>query len=440
MDYEETFSHVARFETVRTLLALAAQLSWSVYQFDVKSAFLNGELEEEVYVSQPKGFIISGKEEQVYKLNKALYGLKQAPRAWYAKIDSYFLQNGFERSKNEPTLYTKRQDKNFLFVCLYVDDMIYMGSSSSLIDEFQVCMKKEFEMTDLGLLNYFLGIEVKQVEAGVFISQRKYAMDLLKRFNMMNCKTVPTPMNTNEKLQVDDGTGWVDEKLFRSMVGGLIYLTHTRPDIALSVGIVSRFMHSPSKHHFGAAKRIIRYVAGTVDLGIWYYHVSSFKLIGFTDSDWAGCIEDRKSTSGYMFSLGSGAISWSSKKQATTALSSSEAEYMVATSSACQAIWLRRVLIDLGQEQFEETEIYCDNKAAIALSKNPVYHGRTKHIDIRAHFIRDLVAEGTIILKYCGMDEQVADILTKPLPRNKHEYLSSLLGVCKFESRGSVKN
>lgn len=206
MDYEETFSPVARFETVRTLLALAAKQGWLVYQFDVKSAFLNGELEEEVYVNQPEGFVVCGKEEHVYKLRKALYGLKQAPRAWYSRIDAYFLSNGFERSKNEPTLYMKNQGKSSLFVCLYVDDMIYMSSSTSLLEDFRSNMKKEFEMTDLGLLHFFLGIEVKQVEGGIFISQKKYAENLLQRFRMENCKTAPTPMNTNEKLQLNDGT------------------------------------------------------------------------------------------------------------------------------------------------------------------------------------------------------------------------------------------
>ncbi|XP_058008329.1 uncharacterized mitochondrial protein AtMg00810-like [Hevea brasiliensis] len=171
-----------------------------------------------------------------------------------------------------------------------------MGSSPSLIDEFKVCMKKKFEMSDLGVLHYFLGLEVKQVEDGIFVSQRKYATDLLKRFSMLNCKVATTPMNLNDKLQVDDGTEQGNASHFRSLVGGLIYLTHSRPDIAFSVGVISRFMHNPSKHHLGAAKRILRYVAGTIDYGLWYEKVSFFKLSGFTDSDWAGCLEDRRST------------------------------------------------------------------------------------------------------------------------------------------------
>ena len=345
VDFDETFAPVACFETVRTFLALAAQLNWPMFQFDVKSAFLNGEMKEEVFVSQPKGFVVHDEESKVYKLKKALYGLKQAPCAWYNKIDSYFHENGFKRSENEPTLYLKKQgDSDFLVVCLYVDDMIYMGSCESILVDFKSNMMKNFKMSDLGLLHYFLGLEVKQGLDRIFISQRKYAIDLVKRLNMLDYKTACSPMNLNEKLIADDHTGTANAKFYRSMVGALNYLSHTRPDIAHSVSVVSRFMHNPSKHHHGAVKRIMRYVAGTIDFGIWYSKVSGFKLFGFTDSDWASCIDDRRSTSGYVFTLGSGAISWSSKKQDTVALSSSEAEYAAITSSACQSCLVKKIV------------------------------------------------------------------------------------------------
>ena len=275
-----------------------------LYQFDVKSAFLNGDLQEEVYVCQPEGYIQSGKEEKVYKLKKALYGLKQAPRAWYSKIDAYFQQDGFERSDNEPTLYLKKQGTEFLVVCLYVDDMIYLGSSKSILAEFKASMMKNFEMTNLGLLHYFLGLEVKQCDDGVFVSQRKYATDLLKKFHLAKCNAAATPMNINEKLQLDDDLGNANAKLFRSLIGGLNYLTNTRPDISFSVSVVSRFMHEPSKQHYGVARRILRYIAGTRDFGIWYSKVSNFRLVGYTDSDWAVFVEDRRSISGNIFTLG----------------------------------------------------------------------------------------------------------------------------------------
>lgn len=214
-------------------------------------------------------------------------------------------------------------------------------------------------------------------------------------------------------------------------------MCHTRPDITFAVSVVSRFMHKPSVHHLGAAKRILRYVAGTANFGIRYSKVSDFRLCGYSDSDWAGCLEDRKSTSGHVFFLGSGAISWSSKKQDIVALSSSEDEYVAVTAAACQAIWLRRLLGDFGQVQEDATGIFCDNKASIAMTKNPTFHSRTKHIDIRFHFIRNLVASEKIILNYCNTNKQVADILTKSLPYAKHHYFICQMGVTNFEARGS---
>lgn len=302
-----------------------------------------------------------------------------------------------------------------LIVCIYVDDIVYTGSSDFLINEFKNSMMSEFDMSDLGLLHFFLGLHVVQTDDGIFVSQEKYAMDLLKKYNMQNCKAFSTPMNASEKLSLIDGTAKANDTLFRGLVGGLLYLTHTHPDILFAVSLVSRFMHSPSMHHLGAAKHILRYVRATTSYGIWYRPSTSFNLFGFTDSDWAGAVDDRKSTSGFIFALGSGAISWNSKKQSTTALSSSEAEYIAASAAACQAIWMRRLLKDLGQAQAHATPIYCDNKATIAMTKNPVCHGRTKHIQLRHHFIREAVTEEQIVLKHCSTSEQVADGFTKAL-------------------------
>ncbi|PKA48313.1 Retrovirus-related Pol polyprotein from transposon TNT 1-94 [Apostasia shenzhenica] len=441
IDYFETFSPVARMETIRTVLSLAAHYNWNVYQFDVKSAFLNGDLFEDVYVEQPQGFIIQGKQDKVYKLKKALYGLKQAPRAWYEKIDSYFCSNGFQRSESEPTLYVKKGGmSHILIVCLYVDDIIYTSSSSTFLNGFKEKMKHEFEMTDLGLLHYFLGLEIKQTSKGIFLSQEKYTSDLLEKFGMRNCNKVETPMNSSEKLQLEDGTSLANSKYFRSLVGGLMYLTHTRPDLLFAVSMVSRFMHKPTKQHLGAAKRILRYIKGTSNYGIWYSQTTNIKLFGFCDSDWAGSLDDRKSTSGFLFTLGSGAISWTSKKQASVALSSSEAEYVAAASACCQAIWIRRILTDLHQPQEEATNIFCDNMGAILMAKNPCQHGRAKHIDIKYHFIREMVSKGAIEMKSCSTHDQVADILTKALPSQKFINFRKCLGVCDFASREDVKS
>ncbi|GKC26312.1 integrase [Tanacetum coccineum] len=385
-------------------------------------------------MQQPEYFEVAGEEHKVYKLEKALYGLKQAPRAWYSKIDEFFHENGFERSPNEPTLYVKRQGtEGIMLVSLYVDDMIYTGSSLQLISEFKEAMMKKFEMSDLGKLSYFLGLEVQQGADGIFLSQQKYANDILNQFSMVGCKTVGTPMNVGEKLASNDGTGMADARKFRSLVGRLIYLTHTRPDLTYAVGIVSRFMHCPSKQHFGAAKRILRYIAGTTSYGIWYSRKEKFELVGYSDSDWAGEKEDMKSTSGNCFTLGSGVVSWASKKQATVALSSTEAEYVAATKAACQAIWLRRMLSDLNQTQNGATTIFC------AMTRNRVPHYRTKHIAIKHHFIRELVAERQVELEFCRTDQQLADLFTKSLSRGKFEEFRDKLLTSNFESRGSVE-
>jgi hypothetical protein len=396
---------------------------------DVKSAFLNGVLKEEVYVEQPLGYEKKGEEHKVCKLKKALYGLKQAPRAWYSRIDSYLLDNEFDKCEGEPTVYIKEKDGKILIVVLYVDDVIFTGNDDQLIKNFKSVMKEEFEMTDMGFLRYFLGIEVDQNEKGIFISQARYVNQVLSRFNMQECKAAITPTVMGLKLSREDSSKDFDPSLYKSIVGSLMYLTATRPDIMYAVSLISRFMERPKEAHWQAAKRILRYVKGTKMFGILYNVSEHSDLVGYTDSDWAGSVDDRKSTSGYVFHMGSGAISWASKKQSIVALSTAEAEYVAATAAACQAVWMRRMLRSLGQEQAKATVIFCDNSSAIALSKNSVFHKRTKHIDTRFHYIRELVNNGEIVLEHCRTQEQVADILTKPLDQKSFEFLRKCLGM-----------
>ncbi|CAJ2639943.1 unnamed protein product [Trifolium pratense] len=296
---------------------------------------------EEVYVEQPAGYVVQGKEDKVYRLKKALYGLKQAPRAWYKKIDSYFLQNGFQRCPFEHTLYIKFIDPgDVLIVCLYVDDLIFTGNNSKMIAEFREAMIRRFEMTDLGLMSYFLCIEVVQQNDGIFISQKKYATNILKKFKMEHSKPISTPVEEKLKLTRKNDGKRVDSTYYKSLIGSLRYLTATRPDIVYGVGLLSRYMEEPRVSHLQGAKRILRYIKGTLTEGIFYGSNSDVKLVGYTDSDWAGDLETRKSTSGYAFHLGTGAISWSSKKQPVVALSTAEAEYIAATSCATQTVWL----------------------------------------------------------------------------------------------------
>ncbi|KAG9446373.1 hypothetical protein H6P81_012501 [Aristolochia fimbriata] len=430
IDYFEVFAPVARLDTVRMILSLAAQMKWTTYQMDVQSAFLNGFLDEEVYVDQPDGYVQTGKEHMVYKLKKSLYGLKQAPRAWYTRIDEYFMKRGFARCPHEHTLYV-RSDNNghLLLICLYVDDLIFTGDSVSMIQEFREAMVCDFAMTDMGLMSYFLGLEVVQTQEGIFVSQQKYARDILKRFKMLDCNSIRTPMEERIKLTKEGSGEEVSSTYYKQIVGSLRYLTATRPDILFSVGMVSRFMEKPRQSHLQSAKRILRYIKGTISDDILYKSSNSFKLVGYTDSDWAGDGGDRRSTSGYAFTLGSGFFSWSSKKQQVVALSSTEAEYIAAAYCATQAVWLHQLLEEIYHKQDGPTPVRCDNRSAIALSKNPVFHGRSKHIYIKYHYIRDLVKKEELVLEFCRTDEQVADIFTKPLKAEQFLRFKKVLGM-----------
>lgn len=284
IDYNEVFAPVTRMESIRLLISLAAQNKWPILQMDVKSGFLNGKLKEEVYIEQPLGYMKRGDEKKVLRLKKALYGLKQAPRAWNERIDAYFKRNGYEQCPYEHALYTKKAEREMMVVALYVDDLIFTGSNLRLIKEFKEVMKKEFEITDLGLMKYFLGIEVKQSEDGIFISQEKYALEILKKFKMEDCNPVSTPMEPGTKLSKFDGGNRVDPRRYRSLIGNLRYLTSTRPDLMLSVGIATRFMEDPSYTHWKALKRILRYIRGTSSLGLFYTRSDDYQLVGYSDS------------------------------------------------------------------------------------------------------------------------------------------------------------
>ncbi|CAJ2662166.1 unnamed protein product [Trifolium pratense] len=408
---------------------ISAQKGWKIYHLDVKLAFLNGFLEEEIYIEQPEGFVVKEHEDKVYLLKKALYGLKQAPRAWYSRIDEYLMKLGFVKSLSESTLYIKGDQTNFLVICLYVDDLLVTGSSVEFIQQFKDDMKQVFEMSDLGEMSYFLGMEVEQKNGDIFICQRKYAKDMLKKFNMENCKSMSTPMCPKEKLCKDDEAEQVDETLYRSLIGCLMYLTTTRPDVMYDVSVVSRFMNCAKESHFKAEKRVLRYVKGTINYGIKFCRSQNFKLQGYSDSDWAGFLDDMKSTSGYCFSSGSGIFSWCSKKQEIVAQSTTEAEFIAATAAINQALWLRKILSDMHLEQRETTEVMVDNQAAIAISKNPVFHGKTKHFSIKLFFLRDVQKDGAVCLKYCKTEDQLSDIFTKALPTSRFELLREKLEI-----------
>jgi hypothetical protein len=439
-DYEETFSPVAKMTSVRVVISMAASLGWKLWQLDVKNAFLYGELDKDIYMEQPVGYISKVRPDYVCKLKKALYGLKQAPRAWYGKIAEYLQFCGYSSSSSDHSLFVKRKAGLHVVVLLYVDDMIITGNDEGEVARLRGELSIRFEMKDLGELSHFLGLEVEGLKDGYFVSQTGYAGKLIEKFGVKEGKYCSTPLDANFKLRRDDGKILPDPRKFRALVGSLIYLTITRPDIAFAVGLVSRFMQAPTKSHLDAAKRILKYVSSTLDLGLFYKKDSEFVLHGYTDADMGGDLDDRRSTSGYVFSCGSASVSWCSKKQDSVSLSSTEAEYKASSLAAQECVWLRRLVEDVYNAVTGPTVIRGDNQSALKLATNPVCHARTKHIEIEHHFIREKVLDGIIGVEEVRSVDNVADIFTKSLSKGSFELLRAKLGLmAKCTLRGSVK-
>ncbi|GJR30179.1 retrovirus-related pol polyprotein from transposon TNT 1-94 [Tanacetum coccineum] len=387
IDFEESFAPVARLEAVRLFVAYAAHKSFPVYQMDVKTTFLYGPLKEEVYVNQPDGFVDPYHPDQVYRLKKALYGLKQAPRAWYDELSNFLVSKGFSKGSIDPTL----------FILKHVGRHI-------------ACAK------------------IHQSPRGIFINQAKYAQEILKKHGMTSCDSIGTPMATKH-LDADLSGTPVDQTKYRSMVGALMYLTASRPDIVHATCYCARYQAKPTEKHLTAVKRIFRYLKDTINMGLWYPKDTGFELTAFSDSDHAGCLDSRKSTSGgIQFLGGDKLVSWSSKKQDCTSMSSAEAEYVSLSACCAQVLWLRTQLTDYGFH-FDKIPMYCDSKAAIAISCNPVQHSRTKHIDVRYHFIKEQVEKGIVELFFVGTEYQLADLFTKALSEDRFKYLVRRLGM-----------
>ncbi|GKA11824.1 putative ribonuclease H-like domain-containing protein [Tanacetum coccineum] len=422
IDYDEVFAPVARIEAIRLFLAFASFMGFIVYQMDVKSAFLYGTIDEEVYVSQPPGFVDPDHPKKVYKVVKALYGLHQAPRAWYATLSTFLEKHGYKRGTIDKTLFIKRDKKDIMLVQVYVDDIIFGSTKKSWCDEFEALMKSRFQMSSMGELTFFLGLQVKQNKAGIFISQDKYVAEILKKFDLVNVKTAITPMETKVALTKDEEAVDVDVHLYRSMIGSLMYLTASRPDIMYAVCVCSRFQVTPKTSHLNAVKRIFKYLKGKSNLGLWYPKESPFNLEAFSDSDYGGSNLDRKSTTGGCQFLGQRLISWQCKKQTIVATSTTEAEYVAAANCCGQVLWVQNQLLDYGFN-FMNTKIHIDNESTICIVKNPVYHSKTKHIEIRHHFIRDCYEKKLISVEKIHTDLNVADLLTKHFDGPRFNYL-----------------
>ncbi|WVZ90066.1 LOW QUALITY PROTEIN: hypothetical protein U9M48_036398 [Paspalum notatum var. saurae] len=427
IDYKETFAPVARLEAIRILLAFAASKGFKLQQMDVKSAFLNGFIEEEVYVRQPLGFESARFLDRVYKLGKALYGLKQAPRAWYARLKSFLLKYGFVMRSVDKTLFLLSRGGDTLIVQIYVDDIIFGGSSHALVSSFAEQMSREFEMSLMGELQFFLGLQIKQGLEGTFVHQAKYTRDILKKFSMGDSKPMTTPMSTNTALDADEDGEAVDQKEFRGMIGSLLYLTATRPDIQFAVCLCARYQASPRTSHRQAVKRIFRYLKFSPKLGLWYSSGSSLSLRGFSDANHAGCRIDRKSTSGTCQLLGTSLVSWSSHKQCFLVYHRSRVH-----CCCSQLLWMKATLSDFGLK-YGRISLLVDSTSAISVAKNPVLHSRTKHIDVRSHFLRDHYEKVDIDLIHVVSANQLADIFTKPLEFDAFTRLRGELGVLQVE-------
>ncbi|GJS74204.1 retrovirus-related pol polyprotein from transposon TNT 1-94 [Tanacetum coccineum] len=390
IDYDKTYAPIARLESIRILLAYACALDFKLFQMDVKSAFLNGFINEEVYVAQPPGFIDFEKPDHVYKLKKALYGLKQAPKAWYDRLKAFLIKHEYKMRMVDNTLFTKKKSSNLIIVQIYVDDIIFGSTCQDMCDEFAKIMHDEFEMSMMGELNFFLGLQIKQMEDGIFFNQSKYIKEMLKKFGLEDSKPMKTPMSSDTKLMKDEECESVDSTKYRGMIGSLLYLMASRPNIMFSVCLCTRFQEAPETSHLEAVKRIFRYIKGTTNLGLWYPKGTGIETVVYAESDHAGDYVDQKSTSGICTFVGCCLTAWFSKKQTDLAISTTEAEYVSAEKACQQALWMKQALIDY-DVRLDNVPIMCDNKGAIDLSKNPMQHSRTKHIEIRHHFLRDKV-------------------------------------------------
>lgn len=463
-DYLETFAPVAKMNSIRLLLGNAVEEGMRVHHLDVSTAFLNAEIDTSIHMEMPKylekylcDIMIEesekedktvyekakkmlkefGKEgaEKVCHLKKAVYGLKQAGRQWFTKLNAKLLELDFKPSQADPCIFISTKGTDKVIIALYVDDLICFSKSLSAIQKTKSNLMKHFSMRDLGDLKYCLGIEVHQNNGSITLSQTKYIEDLLQNFKMQDSKPVTSPMEAGLKLNVPKPTDKPCDVPYQSLIGSLMYLAiATRPDIAHAISYLSQFNSRFSNEHWIAAKRVLRYLKGTKNLGITYSKTNQ-PIIGFADADWASCTIDRRSYTGYIFKYAGAAISWESRKQKTVALSTAEAEYMCLTESAKEAIHLKQLAGDIGLD-LKSITVYNDNQAAHKLATNPMISSRSKHISIKEHFIRDVVKDGSVKISYCPTEDMDADLLTKPLPGPRFAKLRDRLGLIKRSCSG----
>lgn len=430
VNYYETFSPVVRFTSIRLILAMAAQRKMHLKQFDVKTAFLNGILKEDVYMEQPVGF--EDGSHKVCKLKKSLYGLKQASRCWNEKFTAFIKRFGFTQCKSDQCVFISKNSGILTILAIHVDDGLIVGDNLNDIQSVIKYLGEKFEIKEMEV-GCFLGLEIHQLkDKSIFVHQTTYANKVLKRFNMEECNGVATPSDTNQAMYNFDDSDKSNYP-YRELIGSLMYLAvGTRADIAYSVGIASRFLENPTIVHEKAAKRILKYIKNTINFGIFYLSTKTNELQAYSDADYAGCLETRRSTSGFAFIFADGIISWSSERQQSVSLSTTESEYIAAAQCVKELVWLRKMLIDILDIDSFKINLHMDNMSAIRLIKNPEFHKRTKHISVRHHFIREIFEENKFVLKHVTTKEMLADIFTKALPAQSFSYLVNRLGMTQL--------
>ncbi|XP_071927547.1 uncharacterized mitochondrial protein AtMg00810-like isoform X1 [Coffea arabica] len=380
-------------------------------------------------MEQPPGFVVQGENSRlVCQLKKSLYGLKQSPRAWFGRFSSVVMEFGLTRCGVDHSVFYRHSNAGKILLVVYVDDIVITGDDVVGIQKLKSNLQANFQTKDLGHLQYFLGIEVARSKYGIYLCQRKYVLDMLSEVGMLGCRPVDTPMDPNVKLAGDQGALLDDPKQYRRLVGKLNYLTVTRPDISFAVSVVSQFLDTPRTSHWDAVIRILRYLKSAPGKGLLYQNHGHTDIEGYSDADWAGSASDRRSTTGYCVFVGGNLVSWKSKKQTVVSRSSAESEYRAMAHTVCELVWLKSMLLELGFEHKQPMNLVCDNQAAVHIASNPVFHERTKHIEVDCHFIREKLLDGVIKTSHVPSVDQLADVFTKSLGGSRVKYICNKLG------------
>lgn len=435
-DYDEVFAPVAKQTTFKILLAVASAKGMEVKHLDVKTAFLYGELEEVVYMKQPQGFVVEGKEKKVCLLRRSIYGLKQAGRVWNKLLCQVLIDAKYVQSTNDPCLFTLAIKENICHVLIHVDDIITANTNNEMFENLEKILSSKFEINNLGDVRSYLRMEIQRNENGWFgINQTAFIRKIIDDFGLADAKPSNVPMDVSYRKQTDTGDILISNDKYRSLIGSLLYVSvNTRPDIAASVGILSQKVERPTQDDWNELKRVVRYLKGTADLSLVIGNNNQHEnLIGYADADWAEDRMDRKSISGHVFKFKGSTIGWSSKKQTVVAMSSAEAEYISLSEACKELIWIRRLLKDFYQPQDMATIVYEDNQSCIKLAQSENLSGRTKHIDTKKYFVKDYIEKGEIFCDYCPTKEMIADMLTKPLPAHRLVELRETCGLRLFK-------